>query len=66
MEKKEDLNRLIQEAKEQGFCTFYDTLQQVESELGVKPVLNKLGVIVKIKDSGVRKGRIIWDLREVK
>ena len=66
MEEKEDLNRLIQEAKEQGFCTFYDTLQQVESELGVKPVLNKLGVIVKIKESGVRKARIIWDLRESK
>lgn len=66
VEEKEDLNRLIQEAKEQGFCTFYDTLQQVESELGVKPVLNKLGVIVKIKESGVRKARIIWDLRESK
>ena len=66
VEEKEDLNRLIQEAKEQGFCTFYVTLQQVESELGVKPVLNKLGVIVKIKESGVRKARIIWDLRESK
>ena len=63
IDESEDLNRLIQEAKVQGFCSFYNSLREVESELGVKPVLNKLGVIVKIKESG-RKARIIWDLRE--
>ena len=50
-----DLNKLIQEANDQGLCTFYDTLQQVEKDLSVRPVLNKLGVIVKVKESGVRK-----------
>ena len=63
IEESEDLLRLIKEVDSQGFCSFYNSLDEVQSDLGVKPVLNGLGVIVKVKESG-RKARIIWDLRE--
>ena len=63
IEESEDLLRLIKEADSQGFCSFYNSLDEVQSDLGIKPVLNRLGVIVKVKESG-RKARIIWDLRE--
>ena len=48
---------------EKRFCTIYDTMVEAEAELGKSPVLSKLGVVVKEKESG-RKARIIWDLRE--
>lgn len=41
-----------------------ESLEQAEKELGTKPILNKLGVVVKITESGERKCRIVWDLRE--
>ena len=63
VEEQEALRGLIQEAVDAGFCTIYSSVEQAEAELGRTPLLNKLGVIVKEKDSG-RKCRIIWDLKE--
>ena len=63
VEEQEALRELIQEAVDAGFCTIYSSVEQAEAEMGRTPLLNKLGVIVKEKDSG-RKCRIIWDLKE--
>jgi len=63
VEEQEALQGLIQEAVDAGFCTIYNSVKQAEVELGRTPLLNKLGVIVKEKESG-RKCRIIWDLKE--
>ena len=67
---EEDLVKLC------GRCSFQKILHFLwfsrrswEREIGLAPVLNKLGVIVKEKEtpSGiVRKARIIWDMRESK
>ena len=57
------LRQLVQESLDAGFCTIYDSIEQATSDLHRTPILNKLGVIVKEKESG-RKCRIIWDLRE--
>ena len=48
-----------------GFCTIYNSMTEARRDLGTTPILSKLGVIVKNKES-VRKARIIWDLREWK
>ena len=58
-----DLVSLIADAKEKGFVSIYDSVDQARSELGTEPILNKLGVIVKEKP-GQRKACIIWDTRE--
>ena len=65
VEENQALQELIQEARDSGFCTIYDSMDVATRELGSTPLLNKLGVIVKEKESG-RKCRIIWDLRESK
>lgn len=41
IEESDDLLRLIQEAREQGFCSFYRFLDEVETELGIRPVLTQ-------------------------
>lgn len=51
---------------DKGFCHLVDTLEEAEAELGRKPIINKLGVLVKEKmehDKVIRKSRIIWDIR---
>ena len=59
----EDLTKLVEEAFSKGFCTIYDSVEEAEKQIGVRPVLNKLGVIIKEKQNS-RKARIIWDLKE--
>ena len=63
VEEESALRQLVQESLDAGFCTIYDSLEQATADLHRTPLLNKLGVIVKEKESG-RKCRIIWDLRE--
>ena len=58
-----DLVSLITDAKEKGFVSIYDSVDQARKELETEPVLNKLGVVAKEKP-GQRKARIIWDMRE--
>ena len=48
---------------QRGFCHTVPTESEAEKELGRKPILNRLGVIVKVKD-GKKKSRVIWDLKE--
>ena len=40
--------------------------EEVQKELGRPPLLNKLGLITKVKEDGSKKHRLIWDLRESK
>eukprot|EP00438_Fugacium_kawagutii_P031225 Skav223266 [mRNA] locus=scaffold2738:4612:5070:- [translate_table: standard] len=64
---KTDLVELINDAKSKGFCSIYNSFEEATSALGAPPVLNKLGVIVKEKETQhgtVRKARIIWDMKE--
>ena len=63
VEWEEDFERLVTEAKEKGFCSIYDNMEDAERDIGRRPTLNKLRLIVKERN-GVRKARIIWDLRE--
>ena len=65
VEEAQDLLKLIGEAKDKGFCAIYDNMAEARKDLGVTPVLSKLGVIVKVKEA-TKKARIIWDLRESK
>ena len=58
-----DLHALISDAHNKGFCTILESMEEAELHIGKRPVLNKLGVIVKEKPNS-RKARIIWDLRE--
>ena len=67
VEWEEDLHKLIDEAASKGFCSFYPNMAAAEREIGIKPVLNKLGLLVKEKQTPegvIRKARIIWDMRE--
>ena len=63
-EEAEELSKLVRAAEQSGFCRLVPDEETVRAELG-QVFLNKLGVIVKHK-AGVKKGRIIWDLRESK
>ena len=62
-EEREDLDRLIAEYVEKGWCRLLPDLETAESELGEKVTLNKLGVVVKYSESGTKKSRVVWDLR---
>ena len=62
-----ELLKLVGDSIDKGFCFLYSSTQEAFEDLGIEPVLNKLGVIVKDKvtPSGVtRKSKIIWDMRE--
>ena len=62
-----ELLKLVGDSLDKGFCSLYNCTQDAFEDLGIEPVLNKVGVIVKdkITQSGVtRKARIIWDMRE--
>ena len=59
----EDLAILVAEAQANGFISLFDTMEEAAMYLGRWPVLNKLGLIVKVKGDK-RKARLIWDLRE--
>ena len=60
---QEDLAILVAEAQAKGFISLFDTMEEAATYLGRWPVLNKLGLIVKVKGDK-RKARLIWDLRE--
>ena len=60
----EEVNALIADYVSRGFCHTAETMEEATAELGQPPVLNKLGLIVKVNDQGVKKCRLIWDLRE--
>ena len=60
---QEDLAILVAEAQAKGFISLFDTMEEATTYLGRWPVLNKLGLIVKVKGDK-RKARLIWDLRE--
>jgi len=65
-EENKVLQELIQDYKKKGFCHTAASIEEATQELQRKPVLNKLGVLVKTKiENGVevKKARIIWDLR---
>ena len=58
-----DLNQLVRDALDKGFCSLSDSVEEATCKVGIEPTFNKLGVIVKER-AGKRKARIIWDLRE--
>ena len=62
-EEEDEVHRLVREAEGKGFCEVFKARSEVRELLGAEPILNKLGVVVKYKE-GVKKARIIWDLRE--
>ena len=64
LEESEDLNQLIQDYMDRGFCHKVSSMAEAEQELGRTPVLNKLGVVVKYSPTGKKKARIVWDLKE--
>ena len=65
-EEHEELLKLVADAHQnKGFYTFYNSVEEAERDIGAKPIFNKLGVIVKIKETG-KKARIISHLRESK
>ena len=63
VEEAEDLRDLMDDYIQRGFCHVVPTEAEAAKELRRPPILNKLGVVVKVKD-GVKKSRIIWDLKE--
>ena len=67
-EEAETLEELISDYVARGFCQIAYSPQEAEEALGGRPVLNKLGVLVKEKRDAhgkvVKKARVIWDLRE--
>ena len=62
-EEEDEVHRLVREAEGKGFCKVFEARSEVRELLGAEPILNKLGVVVKYKE-GVKKARIIWDLKE--
>ena len=65
-EENEELQRLVQDYVERGFCHIEADPTKVQHELGRLPIVNKLGVITKTKEEHgkiTKKSRIIWDLR---
>eukprot|EP00435_Cladocopium_sp_Y103_P029553 s2001_g7.t1 len=65
-EENKELQRLIKDYVERGFCHISPSIEEATTELGRRPILNRLGVLVKERvDAGqiTRKTRIIWDLR---
>eukprot|EP00435_Cladocopium_sp_Y103_P053506 s1434_g17.t1 len=65
-EENKELQTLINDYVERGFCHIAASLEEATEELGRKPILNRLGVLVKERiDAGkvTKKTRIIWDLR---
>ena len=65
-EEADDLNALVEDYIDRKFCHVVSDMESATKELGHTPVLNKLGVITKFNAQGVKKSRIIWDLRESK
>ena len=63
LEEFEDLQTLMADCESRGFCHFVKGVQEATLELGRAPIVNKLGMVVKIKE-GKKKSRIVWDLRE--
>ena len=63
-EESRDLDTLVEDYVQRGFCHIVGSMAQAAQELGGEPVLNKLGVITKFNPQGVKKSRIIWDLKE--
>lgn len=54
-----DLQELVSEAHRNGFCTFYSSMEEAGRGVGAKPVLIKLAILAKEKETpnGVlRKG----------
>ena len=65
-EENQELQTLIQDYAVRQLCHLVPSLEEAEKELGRRPILNRLGVIVKTKeDKGkiTKKSRVIWDLR---
>eukprot|EP00435_Cladocopium_sp_Y103_P005106 s7174_g1.t1 len=65
-EENDDLQQLVKDYVDRGFCHLSPSLEEATKELGRQPIVNRLGVIVKEKvegDKASRKARIIWDLR---
>ena len=61
-----ELQLLIDDYVNRGFCHLSPSIKHAEEELGRQPIINKLGVLVKEKvDAGktTKKARIIWDLK---
>lgn len=62
-EEEAEVHKLVRDAESKGFCKVFEARSDVRELLGSEPILNKLGVVVKHKE-GVKKARIIWDLKE--
>jgi hypothetical protein len=63
VEEAEDLEKLVKEAEAKGFCTVTWDAREADRCLGGPPVLNRLGVVVKMQGDK-KKSRIVWDMRE--
>ena len=64
VEEKDELDRLVDNYVQRGWCRILPDLEAAKAELGPDVILNKLGVIVKYNEQGLKKSRIIWDLRQ--
>ena len=62
-EEAEELDKLMDDYVRRGFCHKAKDVAEVEQELGRKPIVNRLGMVTKIKD-GIKKCRVIWDMKE--
>ena len=63
IDENQDLQQLVSDYVERGFCHLVPDVEHATRELGSEPVVNRLGVVVKYKGEK-KKSRIIWDLRE--
>ena len=63
-EEPEEVQKLLDKAESQRFCRYFDSLEELAAFIGSYPILNKLGLVSKVKADGSVKYRIIWDLKE--
>ena len=59
LDEREDLDKLVSDYVDRGFCRIIPTMDEAVREYGHQPVINKLGVVVKYNEAGAKKSRII-------
>ena len=64
IDERADLDKLVADYIDRGFCRVIPTIEEARTEFGHTPIINKLGVVVKFNEAGVKKSRIIWDLKQ--
>ena len=49
-QEQEELRALVQNYVDRGFCHLVGSLKEAEAELGRAPIVNRLGLIIKVKE----------------